>query len=649
MTPRITSPDALAREPHDTLPDDVRETIDATLNRLAGATAAVIATHYPRPQLVRPGWTSLDGVWDFAFDDDDRGLHEHWERGGLFDRTIRVPFPPESPASGIAETGPHTVSWYRRTVTDAELRQSGEHERYLLHFGAADYQTTVWVDGQLVGGHRGGQSPFSFDITDVLDADVTSHQVVVRCFDDPTDVEMARGKQDWRVQPHSIWYERTSGIWQTVWLEAVPAVHIQQVTWESDLPAATVTASVRLSRRPARPVRVRVELRSGAERLATCMVESESELVEVLVGVPALRNGQEYEHLTWSPETPTLLDATVTVEDGGSVDRVESYLGLRSVAVEHRNLLLNDRPYVLRSVLSQGYWPESHLAAPSPEALRHEVELIKALGFNAVRVHQKAEDPRFLFWCDYLGLAVWAESASAYQYSPRSAALYTNEWMELVERDRSHPSIITWVPLNESWGVQHIAHRAAQQAFSRSIADLTRALDPSRPVISNDGWEHASSDIVTVHDYTDSPEVITARYDRPDGLAQLLDGMGPAGRKMRVCEPGWRSDAPVMLTEFGGIAFAAPVDSDAWGYSNAADAEDFADRLGGLVGAARESRELAGFCYTQLTDTRQEANGLCDEYRRPKLPVGTIRQIVTGETEDADVDAPSQAALELAR
>lgn len=594
------------------------------------ATTAVISGAYPRPQLVRADWLCLDGEWGFVHDDADRGLAEHWERRGGFDRRIRVPFPPEAPASGIGDTGAHPVCWYHRELDDAELAAAGEAGRYLLHFGAVDYEATVWVDGNLVGTHRGGQGPFTLDVTDSLDRAASSHQLVVRCHDDPADAEAARGKQDWRLEPHAVWYERTSGIWQSVWLEAVPALHVASIAWECSLPRATATATVRLSHRPRGTARVRVELSHDGSPLAAGEVTAETDLVEVTLTIPAQRNGQAYEDLLWSPEHPTLVDAAVAVRAAdGTVDQVASYLGLRSVAVEQRQFLLNDRPYPLRAVLTQGYWPESHLAAPSPEALRAEVELIRSLGFNAVRVHQKAEDPRFLFWCDYLGLAVWAESGAPYEYSARAAARLSAEWADMVERDRSHPCVVTWVPLNESWGVQHISHDAAQQAFSRSLADLTRALDPTRPVISNDGWEHTASDIATIHDYTDSPDLVRRRYGSREALAELLGGIGPAGRRMSAGGRGWPDDAPVMLTEFGGIAYLT-TPGGGWGYSSAGDADAFEEQLAALVGAVRECAPLAGFCYTQLVDTRQEANGLCDEHRRPKLPVETIRRIIAG-------------------
>jgi hypothetical protein len=280
-------------------------------------------------------------------------------------------------------------------------------------------------------------------------------------------------------------------------------------------------------------------------------------------------------------------------------------------------------------VLAQNYWPDSHLAAPSAAALRREVELIRDLGFNTARVHQKAEDPRFLYWADRLGLMIWGETAGAYEFSPRAVGALVTEWTAIVERDRSHPSIIAWVPLNESWGVQHIAHDPRQRAFSRGISDLTRALDGSRPVISNDGWEHTDSDIWTVHDYEADPAVLSARYGSMEAFHAMLADVGPAGRRLSVGQTD--GGEPIMLTEFGGVSYVDDAVDGAWGYSSASDPADFAARVAGIVGAVAASPILSGFCYTQLTDTGQETNGLLRADRTPKIPIEDVRRVVTGE------------------
>lgn len=602
---------------HSELPD--AELPDATLQD----------GRYPRPQLVRPQWYELDGSWDFAFSDDPTQN----PAGVTFDRSIRVPFPPEAPASGIGETGYHHVVWYRRTFGPSELAAAGHgtgQSRVVLHFGAVDWAADAWLNGIFLGRHEGGQSPFSFDVTDAVDAAGTN-TVVVRAVDDPHDVSIPRGKQDWREAPHAIWYHRTTGIWQPVWLECVGATHITDLGWESDVPGASVDLELTLNRRPAPGTWAHVTLAFEGEMLAEARFRLLEHTSHLRLGIPRQRNGQQYEELLWSPEHPRLLNATVALEDAtdARLDAVSSYLGLRTVAASERTFLLNDRPLYLRAVLSQNYWPQSHLAAPDPQALRREVEVIKELGFNAARVHQKAEDPRFLYWADRLGLLVWGETASAYEFSARSVAVLTAEWMDLVRRDRSHPSIVAWVPLNESWGVQHISHDERQQSFSKAITELTRALDSTRPVISNDGWEHTDSDVWTIHDYDDDPIRLAERYGSAEAVDELLGGFGPAGRRMSASQHD--RDQPIMLTEFGGVSFVEdPVDG-AWGYSSAYDPAQFQIQVSGLLRAVQSSPVLSGFCYTQLTDTGQETNGLLHADRSPKVPIEALRSAILGE------------------
>ncbi|MCD0444953.1 hypothetical protein LO763_15145 [Glycomyces sp. A-F 0318] len=598
----------------------------------------------PRPQLLRESFLDLSGQWGFAHDDGDRGLAERWSDGRALPRTITVPFPPESSASGVGATGFHPVVWYRRELTAADLAAVGHGpgRRLLVHFGAVDYRARVWLDGRAVGEHEGGHTPFTLDLTDDLHGEPDRpHVLVVRAEDDPRDVAQPRGKQDWREAPHSIWYHRTTGIWQPVWLESVPDLHVRSLLWTCDLTRGTATAEVELSRRADAAVRVRIA-HEGAV-VGEAEVRATGTRASVTVPLAGQDNGQEYERLLWRPGSPVLLDAWVGVEaEGRTEDVVASYLGLRSVRVDDGQFLLNDRPVVLRSVLSQGYWPESHLAAPSEHALRREAELIAELGFNAVRVHQKVEDPRFLYHADRLGLLVWGEMAATYAFSRDSVARTAAEWTEAVRRDASHPSIVTWVPLNESWGVQHLATRADQRAFAEALYHLTKALDPTRPVVSNDGWELGTSDLWTLHDYESDGGVLAARYDVPvEELRAYLNGTGPVGRRVRLAGTSDRGE-PVMLTEFGGVKWSkGPEAEDAWGYSEAGSAEDFERRVGdilravqrGSIGHGGRRHGLAGWCWTQLTDTLQEANGLLTEDREPKLPIEQLRKLILGHAD----------------
>ena len=605
---------------------------------------------YPRPQLLRDAWTDLSGTWQLAYDDENAGLRERWQQlsdagdRGIFDRDVVVPHPPESAASGVHETSPHSVVWYRRTLRLADVAGAdgvaARGHRLVLRFGAVDYRAQVWLDGGLVGSHEGGQTPWHADLTDVLDpSDMDAeHVLVVRAEDDPRDVTQPRGKQDWLDEPHGIWYFRTTGIWQPVWCEVVPAVGVEHLAWTPDVPGARVHLRLTLTQAPHEPVTVAVRLELDGQVLAEQSARVSEQRSALTLTVPALDNGQARQLLWWSPEYPRLVDAQVRVlaGDGGEpLDEVSSYLGLRTVGVGHGAFLLNDRPYYLRSVLSQGYWPSSLLSAPDAAALRHEVEMIKALGFNAVRVHQKVEDPRFLYWADRLGVLVWGETANAFAFTPEAMRRLTTEWIDVVHRDISHPSIVTWVPLNESWGVHDIATDPAQQAYATGLAALTRALDPSRPVISNDGYEHTDSDLWTLHNYADTGAELTGHYESAEAFERVLRGFDQPGRRVRV-PGGTERGQPVMLTEFGGLRYTPDGGPDeahgTWGYSTVTDADDFADRLSDWLDAVRASPVLAGFCYTQLTDTLQEANGLLDEDRKPKIAIERLREIITGRS-----------------
>ncbi len=586
---------------------------------------------HPRPQLTRAHWEDLCGPWQFAVDDADEGVATRWwTDDAAFDRQIVVPFPPESRASGIADTGFHPVVWYRRRVSTAAVPAG---ERLLLHFGAVDYRADVWVNGQHVGDHEGGHTPFTVDVTGSLPAGGPGTVgaelvVVVRAEDRPHDVTQPRGKQDWRLEPHSVWYDRTTGIWQPVWLERVPLVHVTDLHWVPDVPRASVGLELRLSRVPDRPLSVRVRLRLGEDLLGEQTVPVADDVLHTTIAVPAARNSQDLSRLTWSPQSPTLLDAEVTVlDDGRTVDEVRSYLGLRSVGFADGKFLLNGRPLFLRLVLEQGYWPDSLLAAPDAAALRREVELVKELGFNGVRIHQKVEDPRFLYWCDRLGVLVWGEMANAYVFSTTAIERLTREWLDVVRRDRSHPCIVTWVPLNESWGVHDVESVPAQQHYVSALYHLTKALDPSRPAVGNEGWEHTDSDIWGVHDYGATGAGLRERYGDAAGVERSLREGRPYRRRVVLGDVP-RRGRPIVLSEFGGLSFV-PSPGERWfGYTTVRTADELVERFEDLVGALLDTTELAGFCYTQLTDVQHEDNGLLTEDRAPKVDPARIRAIL---------------------
>ncbi|MBZ9712912.1 glycoside hydrolase family 2 protein [Deinococcus multiflagellatus] len=578
----------------------------------------------------RPLWSSLDGAWDFAFD--PHAAHGH-PAGVDFSQQIEVPYPPESRASGLHQQAHGRAVWYRRTVRCPHEWTAG---RTLLHFGAVDYHATVWVNGRKVAEHRGGHTPFCVDVTDVADE---PFEVVVRAEDDPLALDQPRGKQDWLPEPHSIWYPRTTGIWQTVWVERVPGTAVDRLEFQPDLD--TWGVHVRALVQGYRPgLKVRVLLSVPGETLADDVYSlTGAELHRV---VPLLDGGidSHRSHLLWSPEHPQLIDALVEVLDSASgevLDRVVGYTALRSVTIEQGRFLLNGSPYPLRLVLDQGYWPESLMTATSDQ-YRADVELTKRLGFNGVRKHQKLEDPQYLYWADRLGLLVWAEMPSAYRLSDRSIQSVTAEWMEAVMRDRGHPCVVAWVPFNESWGVPDLTRRGRSRSLVRALYELTRSLDPTRPVIGNDGWENDTTDILTIHDYTPAAEVLRERYGTREQTRETLLHARPGGRNLLLDPALADRGLPVMLTEFGGIAYM-PDHQGGWGYSHAQDSESFTAHYESLLSAVHESQGLAGFCYTQLTDTFQEKNGLLDEYRRFKGDPARLRHATAGRRDPRTVNA----------
>ena len=341
--------------------------------------------------------------------------------------------------------------------------------------------------------------------------------------------------------------------------------------------------------------------------------------------------------LLWSPERPTLIDVELQLcdRDGALLDEVHSYTALRSIGVQGDRFVLNGRPYHLRMVLDQGYWPESGLTSPGDEAFMHDIELVKAMGFNGVRKHQKIEDPRFLYWADHMGLLVWEEMPSAYRYTNRSIQALTREWLKVVERDIGHPSIVAWVPFNESWGVPDLPGSPAQRHYVQALYHLTRTIDPTRPVIGNDGWESVATDIIGVHDYDQQVDRLARRYSTDEALPRLLERERPGGRILVLDGHERGGNQPIMLTEFGGVAYS-PVPEGNWGYGRCDTPEQFADRVLDLLGVIRGLPALAGFCYTQFTDTYQEVNGLLFFDRTPKIPIEDIAIAVRGPVSEQD-------------
>jgi len=588
------------------------------------AQATVPRPEHPRPDFMRADWQTLNGPWRFEFDDEDKGMRERWyEVTHQFSKTIVVPYTFQSRLSGIADTSFHDVVWYQRTF---QVPPAWKGRRVLLNFGAVDYQAIVWVNGSEVGRHRGGHVGFRFDVTDRLEEG--DNVVTVRVLDPGTDRTVPRGKQYWRPKSEGIFYTRTTGLWQPAWIEAAGPARIARLRITPDIDRSQARVEVDLTREqansttPAEPLRLKLTAAlEGAEQAAQEITVRGGTGVAVLT----LENQR-----LWSPERPTLYDLTLElIANGQPVDRVQSYFGQRKVSLHDGKVYLNNAPYYLRLALDQGYWPESILTPPSDEAIQYDIKMIKAFGLNGVRKHQKASDPRWLHLADKLGIVVWGEMANAYDYSPEYVSRFTEEWQELVARDYNHPSIIAWVPINESWGVPQILTDRAQQAHAITMYQLTKSLDPMRAVVDNDGWEHTGqTDLFTIHDYARTGEELTDKYAHLTSDPSRI----PRNGKEALVYGADYNGSPFVLTEFGGIAFrlGAKQAENEWGYSGVEPTrEAFLSRLDGLLKAVRGNPAWAGYCYTQLTDVEQEINGLMTYDRKPKADPEVLKKILS--------------------
>lgn len=582
---------------------------------------------YPRPQFCRDGWQSLDGSWQFAFDDGDRGVCERWYVEKELPLTIQVPFVYQAALSGIGNRTPHDIVWYKRSFRPEDFQPG---QRVILHFGAVDYEAAVYVNGQLVKEHTGGNTPFSADITPFL---TDGEQILaVRAADPHRDEELPRGKQYWKDESESIWYTNSTGIWQTVWLECVAEKRLESVRFTPLFDEGKVQIECEAVNVGAQDS-LEYEISYQGELIAAgslCWCANPLKWAVDLVQNHIFRTGFHHDEGVWTPEHPNLFDVCFRLRaaDGTYTDKINSYFGFRKVHTDQGMVYLNNRPYYQKLVLDQGYWPEGLLTAPDDEALKQDIILAKAMGFNGCRKHQKTEDPRFLYWADHLGYLVWGECAAAPVYTEKAVQRSVQEWMEIVKRDYNHPSIITWVPLNESWGVPYIQHSRTEQHYSQTMYHLLHALDTTRLVISNDGWEMTETDICAIHNYIHGQKEETEKYEVYREMLSTVDelaGSKAAGRNLFAGAFTYQGQ-PILLTEFGGIGFDVSGEKG-WGYTSVRNEEEFVEDYGRIMQAIYASSGLWGYCYTQLTDVEQEINGLYTYDRRPKADPERIREI----------------------
>ncbi len=563
-------------------------------------------SEYPRPDFKRDNWLCLNGEWEFSIEKK------------TFDKKIIVPYACESGMSGIHDKSLHRILWYKKSFV---LPPSMVNKKIILHFGAVDYKSEVWINGHLAMAHVGGQSSFEEDISDYIFY-TEKNTIILKAEDNPKDLEQLRGKQFWEEAPRSIFYTRTSGIWQSVWIEAVDAKHIKDVKFTPLFDEKTIKIEYEIADYV--EVDLEINIRFSGQEIVRTLISGVGRKGCCCLGVEKSNSNlwNFFEDMAWSPEAPRLFDVELKLLYYGEVkDRVEAYFGMRKVSVENGIFLLNNRSYFQKLILYQGYWPDTLMTAPSDEDFVKDLQIIKEMGFNGLRMHQKVEDPRFYYHADVLGLLVWYEIGSAYIYSRTYVEHMYREWMRCILRDYNHPSIIVWVPLNESWGIQEVSNNKMQQSHSLSLYYLTKSVDDTRLIVDNDGWEHNCSDLLTIHDYEGDYAVMKVRYSE---LHELLS-FRPCGKSLFIDGASY-AEQPIILSECGGICLSSD-ESGAWGYSREFDTGGFLRRLRDLAECIRQSKYIQGYCYTQFCDVETEQNGMLTYDRMLKVDVEEINKM----------------------
>lgn len=573
---------------------------------------------YPRPQFRRDRWTALNGEWEFCFDDELLGIKKGYPTGKIaLDMTINVPFTYQYEASGIGDTENHECVWYRRS-----FRSEAEGgERALLCFNGSDYETDVWVNGQHVCRHVGAYGPFSADVTDVLRRG--DNVIVVRCID-PFDPTIPRGKQSWTGERFACWYIANTGIWQSVWIEYFGADCIDKYTLTPDVDTCSFGGEITTLYGKADEVEIAVSYQE--KQIKKMRVTLNGKHTRYNVNLMELDFVDESHY--WTPNRPNLFYVDFKLFRAGRVvDVAHTRFGMRKISIDEQgNICLNNQRLYQRLILDQGYWAESGITPPSHESLKEDIRLSQEMGFNGARKHQKFEDPYFYYYADEMGFLTWCEMPSAYNFNAEEIASITRDWQEIISVARNFTSVICYVPLNESWGVRKILVNGAQQNFACSLYYITKAIDGSRLVSTNDGWENVdATDFISIHDYAYDSSKFAEKY-----TAEQYDGLYPQGRKL-MAYGNTSCGLPVLFTEFGGIAMKKEATDGNWGYGEgASDEKEFLSRYRNLMEGVYAT-EFQGFCYTQLTDVQQEVNGLLTPERTPKFNMKAVKDLTEGK------------------
>lgn len=596
---------------------------------------AIPRAEYPRPQFERNAWINLNGEWTYSFDFGGSGLEREWFKSTGFDQKIIVPFCPESKLSGVEYKDFINHMWYHRTIS---IPRDWANKQVLLNFGAVYYKSEIYIDGVFAARHFGGTSSFQVDITPYVKAGQT-HNLVVYVESDVRSTHQPSGKQNLQFASYGCNYTRTTGIWQTVWMEAVHPEGLQSVQMIPDIDQQQLIIRPRFYKELGG--KLEVTLKDNGKVVSKETVAANS-LSTVILPVKKMK--------TWSPENPFLYDVELRVIDkaGNVVDEVKSYAGMRKVHIEGKKIYLNNQPYYQRLVLDQGFYPDGIWTAPSDEALKKDIQLSMEAGFNGARLHQKVFEERFYYWADKLGYLTWGEASSWGMdcNDIETARNFITEWTEIVERDRNHPSILIWTPTNEEFWPDRVQYPRLMQ----DLYKLTKAIDPTRPFHGTSGGSHIATDIWTVHNYEQDPAKLKdllyndgKLMEAPKWEIQLMPkNIGFNGLKYtdQYTFPQYKHDMPYLIDEFGGIKWnpsqqMESAQNTSWGYGEPPHSlEEFYARLEGLVNTVLSlSDHVWGYCYTQLTDVEQEQNGIYYYDRSPKFDMKRIHAIFSKNPE----------------
>lgn len=569
--------------------------------------------NYPRPSLVRNSFLLLDGEWKFKFDKDNKGLDELWFNGLMSNLNIQVPFAYSTEKSGIHESSRIDIVWYQKNISKIN------EKKHILHFEGADDHTMVWVNGIYIGDHIGGYDRFSFDITHALKFE--ENKIVVRVQDD-FRTDKPRGKQRWKNENFGCWYHETTGIWKSVWLEYVNHTYIKDIVIKPDLDHLSTMIQIEINDfSPNLWIDIEIEFNDSLIQHVKKKILSKIESIEI----PLLTEEDQFKIKTWSFDHPNLYDVFIRItENQLIIDEVASYFGIRKWQSINQGIYLNYQPVYLKMLLDQGYWEKSGLTPDGEDDLIKDILLTKEMGFNGIRKHQKIEDDRFYYFCDVFGLYVWLEMPSFYEFNDYAMSRFVDEWKEILKSHRHYPSIMTYVIFNESWGIGQVLNNKHQQKFTISLYHLTKSFDDTRFIISNDGWEHTKSDLITIHNYLPYKEDFERAYQ--DINAVLSQNLLSKDHPRLLFTEGFKyENQPIIISEYGGIAFES---KDGWGYGKQVKTKDeFINRLTGLTEAIKGIQQVVGYCLTQTTDVEQEVNGLLTPNRELKIDIKHIQNI----------------------